>query len=343
MPGAAPVEANARQAYGDRGGYQRWNVVPDYSLSSGGAEVVSPILTDADDAALRAVCRSLKATGGRTSRRCGLHVTVGMPASVAPNMRDAAARRIMFAWLKVEREVFKTLSNSRQNNRYCPKNSESWCVNGDGSALEMLNGNGEFDAILKNKMRALNTGKMYRETMSRTPARGVVEFRCHQSTLNPRKILLWSKFCRDFVKAVLEMPLGKAVRVTVRDFNRRGLGGVQRLVADVLAANAGTRMAYTTVARMVAESGDCGESVVLAPRQVRGAIKRLKRRNAPIAICGRGVARWETETPVALTDGVAATPDNTPDWTWKKGQENSVLQYMERRAAAFGRAMVESV
>ena len=322
------------EAYGERGGFRRWNVIPDYSLSGGGVEVVSPVIKTAqDEENLKTVCRVLRETGGRIRSSCGLHVTVGLPSSVRPEQYEEVARRLAFAWSHIQDDIFRTLSRSRQNNRFCER-----LFYGDTPINFLDTESDHLSRVRGRKFSALNLSKLfrhrsggYRNSRENAP-KGLVEFRCHQGTLNARKVLNWARFCRSFVKSVLEMPLKKGVAASQNDFNRRGLGGIQGVVSRILENGSGTTMRYRELASLVAEEMGGTER----PRRVRGAVRRLKRRGAPIVI-GRASATWMSG--VSSSDGEGS--EGTPHWDWKMGLDAETVEYLERRAASFGRTLTE--
>jgi hypothetical protein len=157
--------------------YSYWKVVPDGSLGGrNSAEFVSPILQgDAGLQQVVKVCNTLQTARTRVSRRCGLHVHVGVrnqPPEFFANLLKLYVRNVAL--------IDQLVPPSRRGNAntYCQNNTISR-LRDDMSLNEILRMNGRFC-------------KLNYEAYGR---HGTVEFRHAAGTVEADKTTYWVKFC----------------------------------------------------------------------------------------------------------------------------------------------------
>lgn len=170
-PGTAAIQAAL-----DAAGYGNWRVKYDGSLSSGGSEVVSPVLSGEEGIeAIRAVTRILRTTGCRINRTCGLHVHHGIR-----DLTVDAVKRAARAWSGNQGLIDGLVSESRRNgnNSYCRRLSTT-----DLATIEGATTLREIEYLRVDRYRTFNLGSYGRF--------GTVEIRQHQGTLDAEKIISW--------------------------------------------------------------------------------------------------------------------------------------------------------
>ena len=162
--------------------YSNWKVERDGSVPTGG-EVVSPILQGAEGfAQIAKVTKAIQSVGGKTNRRCGLHVHIGMK-----DLSKLERANLVENWWKAYPVLRRLVGKSRWNNRYaaCPSFNRVAQILGvlrDGSANEPYG----------IKYEALNI-----EPFNKI---GTYEFRLHQGTLNASKVEAWVRFLLAFIE-----------------------------------------------------------------------------------------------------------------------------------------------
>ena len=159
-----------------------WKVVPDASLSYGGAELVSPKLRgDAGFAELKKVCEALRAAGCRVDSSCGLHVhhdgfDLTVPAVVSL-LRNYSRNRDHINGL---------LAASRHQSRWANPWTEY--------AIDHV--------ARQTSMQAACSVDRYRDVnIAAYLGHGTVEFRQHQGTINFAKMSTWIRFTQAMVEA----------------------------------------------------------------------------------------------------------------------------------------------
>lgn len=161
--------------------YREWKVERDGSVSSGG-EVVSPILSGEDGfQQIKKVATAVRQAGGRINTNCGLHIHLGMR-----DLTKAQRAKLIQRWYANSVVVNQFVSRSRWGNRYCQQASAreiNYWVN------QLTNENTDPDGI---KMRSLNIAPFKKI--------GTYEFRLHQGSLSPKKIVTWIKFLLAFTE-----------------------------------------------------------------------------------------------------------------------------------------------
>lgn len=162
-----------------------WKIVPDGSLTSGGFEVVSPVLQgEAGIEQVRKVAAAIVAAGGSVDRSCGFHVHVNARDLAIDSIVQIAARYNRF-----EEEINRFMPASRRESRYCRPISELFY-------------NHSIERILRGGTNYLGHLDRYHKVNLAAFARhGTVEFRQHSGTVNAEKMEKWVRFCLGFVES----------------------------------------------------------------------------------------------------------------------------------------------
>jgi hypothetical protein len=162
--------------------YSNWKVERDGSVPTGG-EVVSPILQGAEGfAQLAKVTKAIQSVGGKTNRRCGLHVHIGMK-----DLSKAQRANLVENWWNAYPVLKRLVGKSRWTNRYC-------------SPINIIRLN-QIVATLRDNTASEPRGIKY-EALNVEPFEkiGTYEFRLHQGTVNATKIEAWVRFLLAFIE-----------------------------------------------------------------------------------------------------------------------------------------------
>lgn len=168
-----------------------WDIHSDGSLSSGGFEVVSPILDgEAGLEEVRKVARLLVLAGARVDGTCGFHVHVDARDLTVDHIVNVAARYNHFA-----SEIARFMPTSRRESRWC-RNLSDVCTSA------------QISTMLNRGTEAFHNLDRYRTVNLAAYARhGSIEFRQHNGTVNAEKMENWIRFCTEFVEASNIEPL----------------------------------------------------------------------------------------------------------------------------------------
>lgn len=179
-----------------------WVTERDGSLShrSGRtAEVVSPILHGRDGLAHAGrVMRAIARAGGKVNRTCGTHLTMGVKDVSARFRRMGANAQAKVAMLVVEiydyfNVAFQSLvSESRRNNSYCYRPIGTGEQNFENRGLRDLQTFGQSSkATYAGNLRRVQYQRG-QVNLNKFASTGIIEFRMHNGTLNPKKITTWA-------------------------------------------------------------------------------------------------------------------------------------------------------
>lgn len=162
-------------------GYTDWRVKYDGSLSSGGVEVVSPVLTgEAGIDAIRGVTRVLREMGATVNRTCGLHAHHGIRDLTVDDVKRAAK-----VWATNQGLIDGLVSPSRRDG------ANTYCARLSSYDLAEIN----RSASLRDIERGLRNISRYKTFNLLSYGRfGTVEIRQHQGTLDAEKIISWVRF-----------------------------------------------------------------------------------------------------------------------------------------------------
>jgi len=180
-----------------------WVTERDGSLShSSGrtAEVVSPILHGRDGLAHAGrVMRAISRAGGKVNRTCGTHLTMGVKDVSARFRRMGANAQAKVAMLVVEiydyfNMAFQSLvSESRRNNSYCYRPMAGVGFHSfEERGLQHLQTFGQSSkATYAENLRRVHHQRG-QVNLNKFACTGIIEFRMHNGTLNPKKITTWA-------------------------------------------------------------------------------------------------------------------------------------------------------
>lgn len=168
--------------------FDSWKAVYDGSLNNG-AEVVSPILTDARLNEANAVARILKGAGARVGRSTGFHIHIGFNAfATETSSAGENLSRFILNYYATHHAIGALVAPSRLRNRFCQ------ILDRDGAQREAeWIANGNLSSSFGSRYYSLNLESLRRH--------GTVEIRLHQGTLNGVKAIAWAQFVASLITA----------------------------------------------------------------------------------------------------------------------------------------------
>ena len=152
-------------------------------------------------------CGKLKMAGGNVNSSCGLHVHV--------DVRDFTQEQIVSlvrAYTRVEQALYGLVSRSRRFGTYSQALTDCWTPESirqiwqKATVEQKIN---DIDVLTYGNLSAAREAKSTRQKMgdryrglnlNAIPVHGTAEFRLHQGTVNPVKILMWSAICSAIVE-----------------------------------------------------------------------------------------------------------------------------------------------
>lgn len=153
------------------------------------------------------MCKALNASGAAVDRSCGYHCHVDVREAT-----DANLIAIQHAYIRAEPALYGIVARSRRDNHYSKAlafahgSRKLREIFKSGTVKEKMD---KFDTIyygsLANAQR-IKTGRLRSESryhglnVNSIPLHGTVEFRLHQGTVNPTKILMWAAICSAIVQ-----------------------------------------------------------------------------------------------------------------------------------------------
>lgn len=192
--GVVCTESNYRHS----GVPRNWIAKPDGSMRASlqpgesEAELVSPILRGQDGLRqAHVVCAILKAHGAKIRKSCGLHVHVG-----TTDLHATALARLMRLYSQHEAVIDQILAPSRRRNlnTYCRP------IRIDEARLAR--------AVTRTEVRQAcgqhSSNDRYRKVNLMTE--DTAEFRQHQGTSDPEKLVAWIRFCIQMVATAATDP-----------------------------------------------------------------------------------------------------------------------------------------
>lgn len=187
---------------------RKWTCMTDGSLSTvndvaGGCEVVSPIMTFADDAMLQVVVRTLRAVGGRVDPSCSIHVHVD-----GAELNGASASRLLRLVYRREKQIFRALGTQvARQNRWCKETSSSLIQRLDAvrpTTMDALAGVWYDGNDCSYSRREHYHGSRYVGlNLHSFWYRGTVEGRWFEATLHAGKVRAYALFARALVAAAI--------------------------------------------------------------------------------------------------------------------------------------------
>lgn len=218
-----------------------WKIVIDGSLGdySRGIEIVSPVLKgEADLAKVETVCRALVDFGCSVSKKCGLHVHVGVGNASLKFWKD-----IVSIYSVYEPVIDQMMPASRRasNNVYCRTMTSV--------SLDRIQAALSFDQI--NTMTSSGAGdSRYRKVnMSAYMRHRTVEFRQHSGTSDANKVKNWVIICLKMVD------LAKKEQFNVASFTQTSINQARRGTKNYLVGELILRPEGVTPAEACAATG----------------------------------------------------------------------------------------
>jgi len=163
-----------------------WKFVTDASVTGrgtglgSGLEMVSPILQGAQG--LEDLAKAVKAlldAGAKVDRSCGVHVHIG-----ADGMTGADIMRIIELYTQNNTHIDTVLAQSRHNASFAQKWSNATIANARSVLVNARSVNDIQSAVR-------NFGRYYTVNVTSYARQGTLEFRQHQGTVNPEKVVSW--------------------------------------------------------------------------------------------------------------------------------------------------------
>lgn len=133
---------------------------------------------------IRRVLSIWREIGGAVNASCGFHVHID-----AFGFTRDELKRLVLVWAKIEPVIFYLVSKSRRHNSFC-----CWLRKNSGAAANIIDP--FISRIEMNRYHALNLDAVNHYK--------TVEFRIHQGTMNPDKVINWVIFCLKLVQKVKE-------------------------------------------------------------------------------------------------------------------------------------------
>lgn len=192
-----------------------WKVVTDGSLGdvSRGIEFVSPILCgEAGLDQVEKVCKALTDFGCTVSRKCGLHVHVGVGAAPLGFFKNLVKLYSAF-----EPAIDSLMPASRR------ASANMFCRSMTAASSRTIDAATSFDGVLHAVSGTIHGERRYFKLNLAAYARHrTVEFRQHSGTLDGNKARKWTVLCLRMVAAAKRSDLGLSSTGTVRNAARPG-------------------------------------------------------------------------------------------------------------------------
>jgi len=183
---------------------RHWKVVSDSSINGyQAAEIVSPILTDADMDTLQEIVRALRRAGAKVNESCGIHVHVDAAPFTAKTLTNLA--KIVY---KNEHYIRHTLGLNDDNR------GGEWCQALGKEFVEKIAKERPADLDEMNEAwygRRETNPQHYNHTryhglnLHNVWFRGTVEFRWFDATLHAGKVKAYVQFCKALAGRALTL------------------------------------------------------------------------------------------------------------------------------------------
>ena len=207
---------------------ENWKIVPDGSLGDPrGIEFVSPVLNgEAGLAEVEKVCEALTDFGCTVSKKCGLHVHVGVGAPDLQFFKNIARIYSVFE------PVIDTLVPVSRRASNC-----MFARSVTGANPQKLANAATFAAVMQATTNTMsNEARYYKLNLSAHTRHKTVEFRQHSGTLDGRKAAMWARLCLRLVAAAFRGPFDNAAAapVAVASFNQARPGSKAWQIGQML-------------------------------------------------------------------------------------------------------------
>lgn len=171
-------------------------IVNDGSLPSTGFEInTAPANGDLFVNQINDICKALFKQAGNVDKTCGLHVHVDARDF---NFYDICKLAVLYE--KIEDALFSIIAPSRKSSHYCRpcgkkfiRDLENNTIPKDKQKALVKNVYGSEVNINSVKQDKYNGARYNALNIHSWVYRGTIEFRAHQGTVNPEKIIMWGK------------------------------------------------------------------------------------------------------------------------------------------------------
>lgn len=187
-----------------------WKIVADGSLQdyTRGIELVSPVLFGEQGLRqIEVVCKALQDFGCTVSRRCGLHVHVG----VGSDMQISFFKNIVKLYSIYEPVIDSIMPMSRRGS------SNSYCRPMTSARPGAVDAAASFDAVVvatTNMRHREDSRRYFKLNLDAYSRHKTVEFRQHSGTLDAAKASRWTVLCLRMVAAAKgQLALGTSASV----------------------------------------------------------------------------------------------------------------------------------
>lgn len=191
---------------------KKWGAVitSDGSLNISGAMELctSPARGSSFVEEITEICEGLKGSGGSVNKTCGLHIHV--------NVREMTTEQIVqiiLAYTRCEPALYTLVARSRRNDHYSKALVQAFGVQkirhifDKGTYKEkmdkidaMIYGSIEVARDVKRRRAKYCDARYHGLNINSLPLHGTLEFRHHQGTTNPHKILMWGAVVSSIVR-----------------------------------------------------------------------------------------------------------------------------------------------
>ncbi|MDE2425661.1 MAG: amidoligase family protein [Elusimicrobia bacterium] len=191
---------------------EKWKaaVVKDGSLPDTGYEInTAPAQGSQFVKQITEICEALEFAGAYTTHKCGLHIHID-----CRDLKVFDLRKVLYAYLKVEDNLFEMIAPSRQNNLYCKRLHETSLAELPINKMDAKKWRKSFLESMYieeengRKINNLTKGKFRRDkyhnhyyamNLHSFFFRQTIEFRHHHGTINAREIINWANICQEII------------------------------------------------------------------------------------------------------------------------------------------------
>jgi hypothetical protein len=296
----AGIRVGSSENYGARNTGTEWLVKRDGSLSTHagrGREIVSPVLQgDAGIETLRTAATALQNDRHFADGTCGVHVHIG-----TSNMTPKQVATIWARYNMLGDEICDTLHPSRKRAFYAS------LVNAASVPTKLANVTDTTQMYMlhhalgeQERRRAVNVTRC-----GASPATRTIEFRQHQGTTDPERIVMWVRFLRDFIIETLrkmEAPTQTLANPFTKPTSQHAVLWNAFASGRTLTAAEAATLIGTTEQRAIWQIGTMRKRAAARDAAPDMVVRRGRRGGATtyaFAMAGTGAMTWGT-----MLDGV---------------------------------------
>lgn len=177
----------------------KWDWVRDGSVPDGQEMVLYPLVGDKYLSAMEELIPTILEYGAEVNSTCGLHVHVG-----ADDLSMFEIRSLLLGYHRIQNDIYKLVDADRYDARYCRVYTTGqlvplWNAKTEPTikaALTQLLYAKPCDVnIVAVKREKYQAARYYGLNIHSWHLRGTIEWRHHQGTLDPSKLINWPLFC----------------------------------------------------------------------------------------------------------------------------------------------------